>query len=81
MLLEPAEFPEKIQIRFDLDRRKQRDTVLAGQHCAEIFTNLERSLAALALTQSAQTFAHSVTQERFIRKMRSGICHGKTIQQ
>jgi hypothetical protein len=80
MMLEQTEFPEKIQIRFALDRREQCNAVLAGQDCTEICTNLERSLTSLAVTQSAQAFAHGFAQERFFRKMQSGICHGKTIQ-
>jgi hypothetical protein len=80
MMLEQTEFPEKIQIRFALDRCEQSDTVFAGQKSAQIFANPERPLPSLALTQSAQPFAHNLAQERFIGKMRSGICHGKTIQ-
>jgi len=80
MMLEQTEFPEKIQIRFALSRCEQRDTFFAGQKCAEIFANPQRSFAALPLTQSAQTFAQRLTQERFLGNMRSGICHGKTIQ-
>jgi len=80
MMVERTEFPQKIQIRFNFFRREQGYTVFAGKESSKALANPGRSLASLASTHSTQALAHRITQERFIRNVRSGICHIRTIQ-
>ena len=80
MMLERTEFPQKIQIRFNFFWGEQGYAVFPGKESFKALANLDRSLASLTSTHSTQALAHSFTQERFIRNVRSGICHIRTIQ-
>ena len=48
MMLEQAEFPQKVQVRFKFFRREQGDAVFAGEKSSEFLANLDGSFASFA---------------------------------